>query len=171
MTHTNQTTSAQTFASVCEYWIKTFIEEQKLPTPTNTTSQIVISELSQVTKLAPNTYDSIAIFGVLNQASDFDGLLVSLKNSLKPGGYLLADASSIAPSLEAKQSVWGLSTVAAQYAFEKHFDPKNLVVKGFGNVLVGKYILEEKPFSELTEQERNFFDPYFPILTCIKATK
>lgn len=170
-------------SQIDSHWIQKFLEEHRSSIHGNclvigsdwhthlykseTTSLTIQKTLS---KQSVKKFDTIICFQGVNGISDYQQFLKDVQNKLTNKGTLLFSIHSFAPGIYGEPSVWGMSEMAVRYVVKSLFKGYTAEFCGYGNAFAGRAVLEGKPASELSETELDTFDPYFPILTCVRLT-
>lgn len=149
-----------------DYYKKKFVEESL-----GETQFLEINSLEKLKKLSDQSIPVLSIDGLLNQSLEYEETLKLAKQKLTAGGTLLVFAGSIAPALDGQGSLWGFTLASANFIFQKYFDSESFKVTGFGNVLVGRVLLTGGQVSDLSQEELDLFDPYYPVFLGVKAIK
>jgi hypothetical protein len=98
----------------------------------------------------------------------------TLHRILQPGGTLLVTVPGICQrSLEA--DVWGdywrFTTTSARRLFEEVFDPADVTVDSYGNVLTAAAFLYGLAADDLRQREFDLHDPDYEVTIGVKAIK
>ncbi len=141
--------------------------------PTNPRATIV-ADLRRASHIAPDTYDCVILTQTLHVIDDMRAALGECVRILKPGGVLLATlpcASRVCLEYGPDGDFWRLTEAGARTLFAEFFAPDRLEVRAYGNVLVNAAFLYGLACHELTTEEFEAFDPYFPLLVSVRAVK
>jgi hypothetical protein len=93
---------------------------------------------------------------------------------LRPGGICLATApiiSRLDAAVSPESEYWRLTGAAAARLFGERFGTANVQVSECGNLRAGSAFLLGLAAEELSERELVADDPYFPILTTVRAVR
>lgn len=180
MTHTaNQ--------SVMDYYIHNFVTKQKdvikgkcliLVTENTRTSlltdvkgDIVHVSMSgnELKNIPQNSYDTVIALNTLNCIAEYESAIADMIKALKPDGSLICTLSAFAPTHDSEQGLWGFTENSTRFVFGKFFDNDYVSFTGYGNVLSGRYFLNSRPAEELTTNELDYYDMYFPLLIGVHA--
>jgi SAM-dependent methyltransferase len=126
--------------------------------------------LKNVPHIKDNTYDCVILTQVLGMIDDYDSALSECYRILKPDGTLLVTVScfsSLRSGLE--YNFWRFTPASANYVMKKHF--KNVKVTSYGNVLSGQSFWVGLAQEELTKEELDYNDPYYPCVLGIACKK
>jgi hypothetical protein len=66
---------------------------------------------------------------------------------------------------------WRFTEAAIQRLFGEFFPPDSFHVAGFGNVMTCAAFLYGLAPQELTQQELDYVDPWFPLIFCVRAVR
>ncbi len=138
---------------------------------TNNPEATIYADIRKMDHVASNQYDCIILTQVLGLIDDLDAAIGECYRILKPGGTMLVTVSSLAPLCTEMKDYWRFTSFSARYLFEKHFNPEDLIVESYGNVLAGQCFWVGLCTEEMGTAELDFNDPYFPVITAVKATK
>jgi len=102
----------------------------------------------------------------------------TIRNSLrmlKPGGSLLVTAGGVSQisreDMERWGHFWGFTDLALRRLFEEQLPAESVEVESYGNVLAAASFLYGLAQHELTTQELDHFDPQYPMLIGLVATR
>lgn len=126
--------------------------------------------LKAVPRIPSNSYDCIILTQVLGMVDDYDSAISECSRILKKGGTLVVTTScfsSLRSGIE--QNYWRFTPASAKYVFKKHFN--SVEVKSYGNVLSGQCFWVGLSQDELTKEQLEYNDPYFPCVLGILCTK
>lgn len=156
--------------SIAQYFTKVFLDKN-IASLNKNYIEIPADKVATLKDVADNSYDSIILPFTLNQVFEYQDLVKESMRVLKPGGTVLAILTTIALTPLEHKVHWGFTSVAARYIFSQYFPKSTVEIEEFGNVLIGRYLLNEKPASGLTTEQLQYVDPYFPVIVGVKATK
>lgn len=127
----------------------------------------------QVSKVLPKNYfDCILITQVIGAISDFDAVVKTTFEILKPGGYLLLTTSGLATMIKPPQEpFWRFTPKGLEMIFTKLFGSENVRVESFGNFISGQASWIGASAQELSEKELDKKDPRYPVLIGLVANK
>jgi len=106
-------------------------------------------------------YDTIVLINLLNQVDNYEDVLVSLINKLKKGGKIFGTTSSFA---EVDNNIWGFTTESIKYILEKVVGIKNTKIKPYGNVLSGRYFINNNSEANINFKSAQVTDIHFPVI-------
>jgi len=93
---------------------------------------------------------------------------------LKPGGVLLAtfpSASRVCLEYGRHGDYWRMTPSGARALLESAFTPSQISCEPYGNVLTNTAFLHGLSTAEISDSEFDQADPYFPMLTGVRAKK
>ena len=134
----------------------------------------VIADLRCASVIPADRYDCFIMTQTLHVIYEVRAVLSECRRILKPGGALLATlpcASRIAPEQGLDGDFWRFTPSATRRLFGEIFDPGHVEVRAYGNVLTNVAFLYGLACHELTRDEFEAHDPYFPLLISVRATK
>jgi SAM-dependent methyltransferase len=144
----------------------------------NATNQAatIVADLTTGVGIPSDTFDCFVFTQTLHIIYDIQSVLSNAYRLLKPGGVLLCTVPSVSRvnyedgGLE-NGDFWRFTGAAVRRLFGDVFSPECCRVDGFGNVLTCIAFLHGLSPDELTNEELDFVDPWFPLIFCIRAVK
>jgi SAM-dependent methyltransferase len=121
--------------------------------------------------IADNTYDCIILTHVLGLIDEVQSAVKELHRILKPGGVILATSACLSPTYDVNSNFWRFTPNGLKYLFTKAFDPSNVEIKAFGNVLAGQCFWVGMAQEDLTPEQLDYNDAKFPCVVAVKAIK
>jgi len=137
-------------------------------------SATLVADLSSPESLPADTYDCFVLTQTIHIIFDTARVLANARRTLRPGGVLLSSmpcVSRIDPESGLQGDSWRFTPASARRLFEQEFGEGNVVVVSFGNVLACTSFLLGLAAAELTPQELDYHDPYFPLIVCVRAQR
>ena len=135
----------------------------------------VIADLTDAPELPSNTYDCIICTQTLFVIYDLRSAVDTLHRILRPAGTVLATVpgiSQIAHSeAEDVRDQWRFTTNSARRLFEEFFDPSQVTIETYGNVLTAAAFLYGLAVRDLKPSQLDVRDPDFQVVIAIKAEK
>jgi len=134
----------------------------------------VLADLRAASEIPPATYDCIILTQTLHVIDDMRAALRECHRILKPGGVLLAtfpSASRVCLEYGEDGDYWRMTPAGARALVGSSFERSILSSKAYGNVLTNTAFLHGLSATELSVTEFDDHDPYFPVLTGIRAKK
>ena len=131
----------------------------------------IYGDLRKLDGVPSNKYDCLIITQTLVMIDDYEAAIKECKRILKPGGTMLVTLPCLSPVWNIKNHHWRFTGASAKYVFGKYFAPENLEIKTFGNALSGQAFWVGMSQQDLSKEEIEYNDPYFPVIVSIKATK
>jgi SAM-dependent methyltransferase len=136
----------------------------------------IIADLTNAAGIPSSSYDCIICTQVLMCIYDVHAAIRTLHRILAPGGVALvtvAGISQIAPPAMMAEGgeFWRFTCSSAHRLFGDVFDPENVHVESFGNVLAATAFLHGLVSAELTSEELTYNDPDYPVNITIRAVK
>lgn len=139
--------------------------------PTNDGATIV-ADLSRAEAMPPGAYDCFILTQTLGVIFDAAGALAHARRVLKPGGVLLCTvpaAGRISYEEGLDGDFWRFTEGSIRRLFAEAFPLDAFEVTGFGNVLACAAFLYGLAPHELTRDELDAHDPYFPVVYGVRA--
>jgi glycosyltransferase involved in cell wall biosynthesis/peptidoglycan/xylan/chitin deacetylase (PgdA/CDA1 family) len=137
-------------------------------------SATLISDLSARGSLPEATYDCFILTQTLHIIYEIRNVVENAYRTLRPGGVLLTTlpcVSRIDYESGLEQDQWRFTPGSARRLFEEIFGVGQVSIETHGNVLVCSSFLMGLAAAELTAEELDYHDPYFPLLICVRAVK
>ena len=134
----------------------------------------VLADLRCAPAIQSATYDCIILTQTLHVIDDMHAALAECYRLLKPAGVLLATfpaASRVCLEYGAEGDCWRMTPAGARALFRSSFAPSITSCEAFGNVLTNTAFLHGLGAAELANEEFDRHDPYFPVLTGVRAKK
>jgi hypothetical protein len=133
-----------------------------------------VADLSASDSTPSNAFQCFILTQTLHLIYDLHGAIRHSHRMLAPGGTLLVTlpALSRVPHGDGlNYDYWRFTIASARKLFGGIFGADNVEVKSHGNVLAGIAFLAGLACEELTTAELETYDPYFPLIVSVVATK
>jgi glycosyltransferase involved in cell wall biosynthesis len=133
-----------------------------------------VGDLSNAPHLPSDSFDCIILTQTLHLIYDYQSALETCYRILKPGGALLLTVPGISPihyGEWGKYWMWSFTGNSTQRMLSEVFDPNNIRVQTFGNVLVAIAFLHGMGLPELTKEQIHFNDPQYQVIITAAAVK
>jgi peptidoglycan/xylan/chitin deacetylase (PgdA/CDA1 family)/SAM-dependent methyltransferase len=133
----------------------------------------IIADLAKA-DLPLNQFDCIVLTQTLYSIYDLQSALKALHQILKPCGVLLATFPGIthrSPNEFPGSRHGSLTSDSAKQLFGEVFQPSNVVVEGYGNVLTTSAFLYGFSADELRQEDLEYRDPAYDLLITVRARK
>jgi len=133
-----------------------------------------LADLRCAPHMASDSFDCIILTQTLHVIDDVDAVLNECRRLLKPDGVMLTTlpcASRVCLEYGTDGDLWRMTPAGGRALFEKTFGAGVVESSTYGNVLSNMAFLEGLGISDLTPQEFDVVDPYFPALVGIRARK
>jgi SAM-dependent methyltransferase len=135
----------------------------------------VVADLSRSQDLPPAQYDCIIATQVLQVIEDVEAAVRGIHRLLRPGGAVLATMTGIGQISRWDMDRWGeywrFTTLSAHRLFARAFDPHDIEVRSYGNVLAATAYLYGMAAEELSERELEHSDPDYPVTIAVRAVR
>jgi len=135
----------------------------------------IVADLVDARGIATNSFDCFILTQTLGLIYDVRAALATAHRILKPGGVLLCTLPAAGrlsyegPALDG--DYWRFTEASVRRLFAEVFQVSNFEVTGFGNVLTSIAFTHGLAHHELSVEELDVADPFFPIVYGVKATK
>lgn len=136
----------------------------------------IVADLVSAERIPSDTFDCIICTQTLHFVFEVQAATRTLHRILKPGGVLLATVPGISqlahPAAgESWSDFWRFTQHSVRCLFEHVFSPTSITVKTWGNVLTAVAFLHGLAAEELTQDELDYVDTDYPLLTEVRAVK
>jgi len=142
--------------------------------PTNPQATIY-GDLSMPGVLEEGKLDCFILTQTLNIIYDFRSALVQSLRALRPGGVLLCTVSALNRiSYEdggLDGDYWRFTEASLRRLFAEFLPPENFEIIGYGNVLSCTALLYGLALHELSREELEEHDPFFPLVYGVRAVR
>lgn len=138
----------------------------------------IVEDLTNAVAIPSDLFDCFILTQTLHQIFDIRSALDHALRILKPGGVLLCTlpaVSRVDSHYEGRgfeeSDFWRFTEAAVRRLFAEFLPAASFHVEGFGNVLTCAAFLYGLAPQELTSDELDFVDPWFPLIFCVRAVK
>jgi SAM-dependent methyltransferase len=135
----------------------------------------IVADLTDGSNLPSDTYDCVICIQTLLVIYDVKAAIRTIHRILKPGGAALVTVPGISqicrPDIDSWGDYWRFTTLSARRLFEEAFEPANVTVDSYGNVLTASAFLYGLATQDMSRRELDLRDPDFPVTIGIKAGK
>jgi SAM-dependent methyltransferase len=134
-----------------------------------------VADLTDGTNLPSDTYDCVICIQTLLVIYDVKAAIQTIHRILKPGGTALVTVPGISqicrPDIDSWGDYWRFTTLSARRLFEEAFDPANVTVDSYGNILTASAHLYGLATEDMSRRQLDLHDPDFQVTIGIKAIK
>lgn len=134
----------------------------------------LVADLERPDALPEAAFDCVVVTQTLQYVYDLPAAVAAIHRALRPGGVCLATVplvSRLDAAVPPGGEYWRLTGAACARLFGERFGTVNVQVAECGNLRAGSAFLLGLAAEELSEQELAASDPYFPILTTVRAVR
>ena len=134
----------------------------------------IVTDLSHADAIVANSYDCFILTQTLGVIFDVAGAVRHAVRMLKPGGVLLCTVPAsgrISYEEGLDGDFWRFTEASVRRLFSAVLPPEAVAITGHGNVLAGTAFLYGMAVHELTQEELDAHDAYFPVVYTIRAVK
>jgi SAM-dependent methyltransferase len=133
----------------------------------------VIADLAAADAIDESTFDCFILTQTLQYIFEVESAVRHAHRVLRPGGTILCTVpvASRIGGRQIESEYWRFTPALCARLFEGIFSRDAVEVRGCGNVLTCVAFLVGMAAEELTAQELETDDPFFPLLVTIRATK
>ncbi len=134
----------------------------------------LVADLADPGSLPENRFDCFILTQTIHVIYDTRTVAENAFRTLQPGGVVLATlpcVSRVDYESGLDSDFWRFTQASARRLFGAAFGPGNVEVEVYGNVLAGTAFLQGLAADELTPDELEHVDPYFPLIVGVRAQK
>jgi SAM-dependent methyltransferase len=134
----------------------------------------IVADLSAADQVPADSFDCILLTQTLQFVFDLRSAIGHTHRVLKPGGVVLVTVpatSRIAPRYGLTSDFWRFTPASTNRLFGEVFGAENVLVRSYGNVLTSIAFLSGLAREELTQNELDVLDEYFPLIVAVRASK
>jgi glycosyltransferase involved in cell wall biosynthesis len=135
----------------------------------------IVADLARADSIPSDTYDCFILTQTLMLIYDVSAALFHARRILKPDGVLLCTVAATGRIAHEDRGVdgdyWRFTEGSLRRLFAEHFAPDDFAVTSYGNVLASVAFQYGMAAHELTPDELDVLDPYFPVTYGIRAVK
>jgi hypothetical protein len=135
----------------------------------------IVADLTEGSNLPSGTYDCVICTQTLPVIYDVKAAIPTIHRILKPGGTALVTVPGISqiirPDVDSWGDYWRFTTLSARRLFDEVFEPGNVTVVSYGNVLTASAFLYGLATEDMSRRELDLYDPDYQVIICIKAVK
>jgi SAM-dependent methyltransferase len=134
----------------------------------------LVADLEQPDAFPAGAFDCIVLTQTLQYVYDLPAAVTSIHRGLRLGGICLVTVplvSRLDAAVPPESEYWRLTGAACSRLFGDRFGTANVQVSEWGNLRAASAFLLGLAAEELSERELVAEDPYFPILTTVRATR
>ena len=135
----------------------------------------IVADLSKSSGVPAQSFDCVILTQTLGLIYDVRAALANVHRSLKPGGVLLCTVpasgriSYEGPALDG--DFWRFTEASVRQLFAEVFPVDGFEVRVYGNVLARTAFLYGLAAHELSREELDALDPFFPVTYAIRAQR
>ena len=135
----------------------------------------IVADLTDAPQIVDETFDCIILTQTLHFTYRLEAEVAELRRILKPGGTLLCTVPGISQisrfDMERWGDYWRLTSLSAAELFATAFEPADVAVSTYGNVLAATALLYGLAVSELDTEELDVHDDDYQVIVTIKAVR
>ena len=133
----------------------------------------VIADLAAASAIPADTCDCFILTQTLQFVSDLRAAVAHIHRILRPGGVLLCTVPGLSrvERAYAATDYWRFTQAACSLLFEGTFEPEQVSVISYGNVLTAIAFLTGLASEELSPRELATYNEYFPVIIATRAVK
>ena len=135
----------------------------------------LVGDLTDPASLPEDAFDCVICAQTLHLIYEVREAVSSLHRLAKPGGTVLATLPGMSQICRPDMDIWGdywrFTTLSARRIFEEVFDPADVTVEAYGNVLSSTAFLYGLAAQDLKTEELDLRDPDYELLIGVRAVK
>ena len=136
----------------------------------------IVADLAKADNIPSNTFDCIIITQTLQMIFDVRSAIKHLHRILKPGGVILVTSHGTSKigrflGIDAWGTYWHFTCQSKRFLFEEHFQPNNVKVEAWGNILSATAFLYGLVVEDLKMEELDYQDPRYEVVIGVRAVK
>jgi SAM-dependent methyltransferase len=135
----------------------------------------VVADLSDAPEIDSDSFDCVICTQTLLLIYEVRSAVRTLHRILKPGGTLLVTVPGVCqichPEMESWGDYWRFTSLSARRLFEEFFEPSDVTIETYGNVLTAAAFLYGLSVRDLRRTELDVRDPDYQVLIAIRAEK
>ena len=132
----------------------------------------ITTDLRRAIEIPDRAYDCVIMTQTLHCIDDMRAVLAEMARILNPGGVLLATLpclGRVAPEQGLDGDYWRFTAASAERLFAEFFDPDQIEVQAYGNVLVDVAYLYGLAVEDLAPIEFEALDPALPLIISVRC--
>lgn len=130
----------------------------------------IVADLSTADAIPSETFDCVVLTQTLQFIPDVESALRHVYRVLRPNGVLLATVPCVS-RLARQVDYWRFTPAGCAQLAARFFDPEQVAVRSYGNVLGAIAFLTGLAAEELATVDLDRDDPYFPVVVSVRAEK
>lgn len=132
----------------------------------------IIADLAAADPIRADSFDCFILTQTLQLIYDVKSAIAHSHRILRPGGILLVTIPAVSRLAgEGYTDYWRFTPASCARLFGEIFDPDQLTITAYGNVLSAIAFLEGMACEELSKRELDVSDERYPVLLAIRAVK
>jgi ubiquinone/menaquinone biosynthesis C-methylase UbiE len=134
----------------------------------------IVADLAEVGAMPADAFDCFICTQTLHLIYDTQAAVRQIHRLLRPGGTALVTVpalSRVSCSAGTSGDFWRFTVASCQAMFGAVFGSDQVAVRSYGNVYAAVAFLMGMAREELTHQELETSDPYFPVVVAVRAVK
>ncbi len=131
----------------------------------------IYGDLRDLNNVESNTYDCVIITQTFVMIDDYESAIKECHRIIKPGGYALVTMPCLGPVWNIDNHFWRWTRASAEFLFKKYFPNDLLEVQTYGNALAGQCFWVGLSLDEISTEELEYNDKFFPVIVSVKVRK
>jgi SAM-dependent methyltransferase len=133
----------------------------------------IVADLARADAVPSASFDCFILTQTLQFVYDMRAAVGHASRILKPRGVVLCTLPSVSRVARRylETEYWRFTAASARTLFEADFEPELVTVESHGNVLASIAFLAGLAAEELSVQELEDADPFFPTVICVAARR
>ncbi len=150
------------------------VQSEILHVDKNNPAATIIGDLSNLSHVADNSFDCIILTQTLHLIYDHKAALETCSRILAKDGVLLITVpgiTNIDHGEWAKTWYWSFTEASIKRMLADVFGEHNIQINCYGNVLSATAFLYGTGMNEISNEEKDIYDPHYPVIIAAIAEK
>jgi hypothetical protein len=135
----------------------------------------LVGDLATGSGIPSSAFDCMILTQTLTHIYELQETIVQIRNALRPGGVALITVPGISqisrPDMDRWGDYWRFTDASARRLFGDVFEPENVTVVTYGNVLAACAFLQCVAAKELRKEELDHHDVDYQVIIAIRVVR
>jgi glycosyltransferase involved in cell wall biosynthesis len=134
----------------------------------------IVADLADAPHISDSSFDCLIVTQTLHLVYALEAAVRTMHRILRPGGVLLLTVPGISQQSDDEWGetwYWSLTRKSVRRLFGDVFGDDNVDIGSHGNVLAAVALLHGLSADELTDAERDHYDPAYEMIVTVRAVK